>query len=64
MTSMALKDQINLSVTFVLIYRRMAEDHQTRETLKKKKKKLLIKQQNKILKILKLCNQTRARNKS
>ena len=64
MTSMALKDQINLSVTFVLIYRRMAEDHQTRETLKKKKKKILIKQQNKILKILKLCNQTRARNKS
>ena len=64
MTSMALKDQINLSVTFVLIYRRMAEDHQTRETLKKKKKKLLIKQQNKILKILKLCNQTRDRNKS
>ena len=38
MTSMALKDQINLSVTFVLIYRRMAEDHQTQETLKKKKK--------------------------
>lgn len=43
MTSVALKDQINLSVTFVLIYRRMAEEHQTQETLKEKKKKLLIK---------------------
>lgn len=37
MKSMALKDQINLSVTFVLIYRRMAGDHQTQETLQEKK---------------------------
>ena len=41
MTLMALKEQINLSVTFVLIYKRMAGDHQTQETLTKKRKLLI-----------------------